>query len=1009
MLAVVLLAFGIACYILFTPARLTPLVNRIVGNYITCDYEIGRVELTFFSTFPHLGVRIDGLTVVNPLEGAQSDTVLHAQAVTATFNLKELIFDNNLIVSEAVLENADLNYFVAQDGTTNFDIFVTEPEDSTQVTEEVTDTTSSALPFENLQVDGLRIEARRVTYLDRQDTIYASLGTSTLSAYAQSWNDMYVDLQASDVCAVLQGETYADSVRLTLVSRVGTCLDSMRFDLDQARLSWNQFAMTLDGEITLGDSTSLDVRLVTQDTWPIEPLMTTLPHSWVESLEEYHLSGTLALDASVNGVISETQMPVVTIHPSYADLWHSRLDLDGTVSEMETDMCFDLNLRLKGPITDYKPFLSDMDLSGTLKASMDARIHLSDLTQMQLDKGTIRAKMDMSSLRYTTEDMLVSIPNTHASLQIPNPTPSKPKVNWARVDIEADRINLEMDSSLNGMLHESTILLEAGDILSDNPVLYAALDLQSERPMEASMDSAYALIDAPKFTAYTEYNTKDTTVMPVIKAALKCDVLEGFYYDYKADLGATSLDASLSGGRKDKSAPRAKISLETSSLQARIGDDIKGSTGLLSLKVGARYHAKEENILLQWSPLLKIKLSNGEFHLPQAVPEPVYIPSIDFSYTNREMTINNSRIEVGNSDLNLQGDVRQIGAWLRNEEVLEGELNITSNHCDASQLMAWISEDKGSEEEDEPVAENVSSEEVPASSEPSPVTTDSAEEEPKPFLVPQKVNVALNTHLKEVEWNGETARDLHGGIYINRGTLLLDEVGFICRAAKLQLSAMYRSPRKNHLYLGFDYHMVDVDIDELRGMIPMVDSTMPMLRSFGGDVQFHLAAETYLNSRYEPKMSTLRGASSITGTDLIIRDSKEFNEIARLLVLKKKPVNTVDSINAEVTIYKNEIDVYPLCAQVNDYMVALGGRHNTNMTFNYDINVLKPIYVGLNISGNIDSLQYKLVKCKFAQDFRPHWYQKADTQGRELRERIKKSMERNVRIKSDKSPNNNNQ
>ena len=117
----------------------------------------------------------------------------------------------------------------------------------------------------------------------------------------------------------------------------------------------------------------------------------------------------------------------------------------------------------------------------------------------------------------------------------------------------------------------------------------------------------------------------------------------------------------------------------------------------------------------------------------------------------------------------------------------------------------------------------------------------------------------------------------------------------------------------------------------------------------------------------------------------------------------------MDSINAEVTIYKKEIDVYPLCAQVNDYMIALGGRHNTNMTFNYDINVLKPIYLGVNISGTFDDLKIKLAKCKFAEDFRPHWYQKADTQGRELRERIKKSMEKNVRIKSDKSPINNNQ
>ena len=79
-------------------------------------------------------------------------------------------------------------------------------------------------------------------------------------------------------------------------------------------------------------------------------------------------------------------------------------------------------------------------------------------------------------------------------------------------------------------------------------------------------------------------------------------------------------------------------------------------------------------------------------------------------------------------------------------------------------------------------------------------------------------------------------------------------------------------------------------------------------------------------------------------------------------------------------------------------MVALGGRHNTDMTFDYDINVLSPIYLGVNVSGNIDNLKIKLAKCKFAKDFKPHWYQKVDTQSLELRQRIKQSMERNVRI-----------
>ena len=223
-------------------------------------------------------------------------------------------------------------------------------------------------------------------------------------------------------------------------------------------------------------------------------------------------------------------------------------------------------------------------------------------------------------------------------------------------------------------------------------------------------------------------------------------------------------------------------------------------------------------------------------------------------------------------------------------------------------------------------------------------------------------------------------------------------MGFVCRAAKLQLTAIYKTPRRNHIFVGFDYHMIDVDIDELLSMIPDLEQMVPMLSSFKGSAQFHLALETFTNSQYKPKMSTLRGAASLTGKDLVVLDGKTFSKISKLLLFKKKTENKIDSINAEITLYKDEIDVYPLCVQMDKYTVALGGRHKTDMTFDYDINVLSPIYLGVHVGGTLDNLKIKLAKCKYAKDFRPHWYQKADTQSLEMRKIIKESMEKNVRI-----------
>ena len=983
LLLTVIAVVCIAMYVIFTPERLTPVARQTADKFIACQYEIGEVDLTFFSTFPRFGLRADGLLLINPKAGAQNDTVVEAGHFTATVDVMEFLNHNNLHVHEAILDDAQVNFYIAEDGTTNLTgAFITSPD----TTEE--DTTAFSLPFDELQVDGLRIKAHRITFVDAKDTIEASMGATELSAKAESWEDMLISLEANEVCARLKGEQYADSLHLELIAPLAMNLDSMHFALDGAYLAVNDFGLRLEGDVTLGDAIDMDARLTT-DTWDIESVMELVPKSFTKSIEAYHLQGDIKLDVTAKGTYSETQMPVVTLHTAKAHLWKSELEAKGVISDMEKDMLLDLQLALDAHIPDFKTFLpKGMKLTGKTKGTAKAKIRLSDLTEMRLHNGKISADLNLKDIHYAMDSMVADLPCTRALIQIPNPTPSKPKVNWARIDLDTEKADFSMAMPLKAALKKSAIQLEAGNVLSNNPVLYAAVGLQTDRPLEVEMDSMGGMIDAPKLKAYAEYNTKDTTVMPVLQASLECDALDGFFKDIKADLKATQLEASLSGGRKDKSAPRLQAQIRTQALNARMGEELKAKTEALSVGVAARYKADEENVLLQWNPRLTINLKNGEVDIPERLPETVYIPSIEFKYSNREMTIDNSRIELGNSDLNLKGHVRNIGKWFKHQDILQGELELVSNHCDANQLLAWFSADSGSEEEEEKPTPDSSVKEG-----------EEAKSESDPFLVPTDVDLALNTHMQEVVIFNQNAKDLKGGIYVKDGTLILDEVGFVCRAAKLQLTGMYRTPRRNHLYLGIDYHMIDVDIDELLTMIPNLEQMVPMLSSFKGAAEFHLAAETYLNSQYKPKMSTLRGAASLTGKDLVVLDGETFSKISKLLLFNKKTENKIDSINAEITVYKNEIDVYPLCVQMDNYMVALGGRHNTNMTFDYDINVLSPIYLGVNVSGTMDDLQIKLAKCKFAQDFKPHWYQKVDNQSRELRERIKQSMEKNVRIK----------
>ncbi len=1020
LLGVVLLVISVALWLVFTPKRLTPIVRQVADKIITAEHEVGQVELTFFSTFPDFGLRAEGLTIVNPMVGAQCDTLLSAPEVVATVDVMAFLRDKNLVVKELSLREAVVNAYLSANGKTNFDVFAL-PEDTTADE----DTTAFVLPFKGLQVDKLSIEARGITLVDEADSLSASLFGTSVAATVGGWDDILLVLSAPDVSATMVGTQYADHLCVSATLPIGVSKREATVVKTNAPivLSVNEFTLTLSGMVSLGDSIALDTQ-ASLVNWQISPLLALLPSSLTEDLlRDITVDGSVSLNAHVQGMFGDSVMPVVDaeialsdgmgrysglpytlenvglvadahidLNDSTASRLHIRslaantlsssVEAQGDVSELMGDMLLDLRLKADVSLSDIAYFLPEtLHADGQVAGSVAVKIRLSDLTAMRLAKGRISGDLRLRDIAVQNDSLSVQLPDTRLGLQIPNPKPSRKQVGWLYAEIQPDSLSLDMTGMLTATLGHASMQVETNDILSSN-VLCATVNVASEAVLHAAMDSIEATVLAPRLTAYAAYDTRDTTAIPTLEANLAFADLQAVYTDIHAHLKGSSLAANLSRTKRDKSAPRFSAALATAGVQAEIGSDIAMTTDSLRIEAAARYNSKGNNLLLQWNPRLNISLSNGVAQLPEMLPMPVYIPQITFAYSNKLCEIAQSQIRLGNSDFALSGEVKNIGKWLRKKAVLEGELNFVSEKTDVNEMLALFSA-----EED---ASLTARDTVGASPE-------VVSEEAEPFLVPKDVDLALNTHIKEAHFFDETAHDLKGRIYVRNGILVLEEVGFVCDAARMQLTAMYKTPRRDHIYVGLDYHMLDVDIHELIHLIPQIDSMMPMLRSFKGKAEFHLAAETFTNAKYELKPSTIRGAASLFAKDLVVLDNETFSKISKLLLFNKKTENKIDSISAEMTLYKKEIDVYPLCVSLDNYMVALGGRHNLDMTFNYDINVLSPIYLGVNVSGNLDDLKIKLAKCKYAQDFKPLFHGKVDTQTLELRTMIRQSMQKNVK------------
>ena len=200
---VMLLVVGALLWVVFTPERLTPIVRQVADKIITCEYEIGEVELTFFSTFPEFGLRADTLCLIDACEGAKADTILFAPQVVATVDVMSLWKDRHLNVRQLTLSNVE-GYVYLSDSISNIEVLALA-EDTVAA-----DTTGFVLPFDRITVGALQLTAKKLVLDDRRDSIDAALYNTSIQAHMNGWEDMMLSLSSSDVCVKVGEEVYTN-------------------------------------------------------------------------------------------------------------------------------------------------------------------------------------------------------------------------------------------------------------------------------------------------------------------------------------------------------------------------------------------------------------------------------------------------------------------------------------------------------------------------------------------------------------------------------------------------------------------------------------------------------------------------------------------------------------------------------------------------------------------------------------------------------------------------------
>jgi hypothetical protein len=1003
----VLIAIGITIWVVFTPEKLTPIVRKQAANYITCQAEIGQVELTFFSTFPKFGLKVTQFALVNPMPNAQSDTLVAAQQFIGVFDVAAWWKRNELVFNEVILRNGTINAFVDSAGGANFYITATDtaamPVDTAEVSE----------PFKFIDIKSVVFDNVNLSYVDQELKLEAFILNlnGSLSGFLES--DVLtskINVAKANVSVTFEGEPYLRNAMVKIDMPVEVNLNNELVKLTNATASVNSIDFALSGTVQ-NDSISIHTDL----NYKVQPfvladMLALVPPSFQSYLDGLVTDGLVSSSGEVKGAYNDKEMPLMNLKfdikngfikytelpfplndvngnfEFYSDLSNdaisyfkinalsaktprSNFKTKGIVKNLFTDVLCNLTTDASLNLSEFKSFIPadlNMDVKGQAKGSVKSLFTLSQVDKMQIEKMKISGVVVLTNFDVQYDSIYLKTNQSKVTFVLPNPNKSNVNSPFLYAKINSDDIDAGMLDGTFARMRNASLFVETSNVMEaanlPNVACFFTMDTLS-----AGMDTISLAVREPKGSV--SLLSKEGGELDNVKLNFSNEQLKALMGTSAISMSNAKLNADVTNPLAQ---PTMKVTYSGDNLKMNMGTD-EVSIAKINMNANVENDTTQRDLFMQW-------LANGFMEMDQGVittaqvPHPIEIPSIKFDFNPEVFNIKESKLKLDKSDFSLSGKLSNILSYYRGDSLLRGDFKFVSQATDLLQLME-ITNGMGSPE-------------------PPKDTTYSG-----PYMVPKGMDLRLRANVNKATFGYDTLSNVNGEVRVKDGILVLDGLVFNTPGGNMQLTTIYQTPRRNHLYLGLDYHLLNIEIEELLDMIPELDSIMPMLRSFKGKGEFHMAVETYTDSLYNLKKSTLRGACSIKGQNLVLMDGQAFTDIAKTLRFSKKTKNMVDSLSAEFTIFKQEIDIYPFLISMDKYKAVVSGRHNMDMSFNYHISLVDsplPIKLGVDVSGTIDNLKYRPAKCKYAQMYRPAARGEVKNKQLELRRIIREALTQKV-------------
>ena len=638
--ALLLTGFVVVAFVInyvFTPDKLTPIVLNVANRSLDADLKVESVELTFFSTFPQFGLKVDeGFLVSKVLNDSlpqKTDSLLAFKECVLTVNPLDYFLKNKISVYNLSLKNVAVYAYRNKTGKANWEIVKTSSD--TLAVEK--DTISQNKFDSEIDIRQVELEHANLIFDDRNTEVYSRIDDVDLRlklALTKGVSSLGVEFENKNILFWQQGELLINKVAASLQTDIEIDRSTALWTLKNTGLTINGIRLDVNGELKRDTVTKMvGVNLKYGLHAPsMETVMNMIPEAYVKR-GQISAKGEVKVDGTLEGNYGNKQLPAVSLNIKINDasaryeglpygIDNFTADFESYIDLMRRNPSF-LNLKILHFEGAHTKILADAKVEDLL---IDPLITLHTESTVDLDalaktfplqeNVTIRGKLD-------------------AGLNLKCRLSSLKKQDIGRIRL-GGRLALK-DFELKDTAKDFNFLGNADLKFSDSETLQAELDIR-----EIILNSRKFVSEIDRMKAkVVSTNPQDTTKIVTLQCELEMNKLRANIGDsLKIYSGKTAGTGELAPKEQNSAMPMISFSMRTDSLFFN-ANETKLALGVAGIK--AKLEKKNDSL---WMPRGIVGFDRLLVHTPE-FGLPLRVRKTAVTIDGPKITLRNASLKIG--------------------------------------------------------------------------------------------------------------------------------------------------------------------------------------------------------------------------------------------------------------------------------------------------------------------------------------------------------------------------